>query len=172
MKKDLIYTMRMSTRVREALTVAANKERRTAASLLDKVITDYLTKEGFLREPEFEAERRRLPRKKITMPAKTLLKAGAEEEAFPCAVLDISLGGVLVTYPKGSGVRFASTGELPQFELRLELPPAYEALCFNCDTRRMHDTGSGIQVGATYRNPTGSCLQKLDSYLGSIPIPQ
>jgi hypothetical protein len=172
MKKDLIYTMRMSTRVREALTVAANKERRSAASLLDKVITDYLAKEGFLREPEFGTERRSLPRKKITMPAKTLLEAGAGKVTFPCAVLDISLGGVLVTYPKGSGVRFASTGELPQFELHLELPPAHEALCFSCDTCRMHDTGSEIQVGATYRDPTETCLQKLDTYLGGIPIAQ
>ena len=165
MKKDAVYSMRMSSRVRDALKTAANKERRTVASLLDKIITDYLAQEGFLRGPEFDAERRRFPRKKITVPAKTFLKIGSKDDPFPGVVLDISMGGVLVTYPKGSEIRFASTGELPHFEICLELPRLEEELCFDCNARHMRDTGNEIQVGAAFSSPKGQDLQRLNTYL-------
>jgi hypothetical protein len=165
MKKDAVYSMRMSSRVRESLKMAAKRERRTVASLLDKIITDYLAKEGYLRGPEFGAERRRFARKKITVPAKTFLKIGVKDEAFPGVVLDISMGGVLITYPKGSEIRFASTGELPHFEICLELPRLEEDLCFDCNARHMRDTGDEIQVGAAFSNPKGEDLQRLNTYL-------
>jgi len=165
MKKDAVYSMRMSMRVRETLKMAAKRERRTVASLLDKIITDYLANEGYLRGPEFGAERRRFPRKKITVPAKTFLRIGVKDEAFPGVVLDISMGGVLITYPKGSEIRFASTGELPHFEICLELPRLEEDLCFDCNARHMRDTGDEIQVGAAFRNPKGEDLQRLNTYL-------
>ncbi len=164
MKKDVVYSMRMNSRVREALRKAATRERRTVASLLDKIVTDYLAKEGFLAGPEFGAERRRFPRKKITLPAKTHLETKTEE-TFPGVVLDISMGGVLVTYPKGSEIRFSSMGQLPNFELCFTLPSEKEELCFDCEARHMRDTGDEIQVGATFSNPKGNYLQKLNSYL-------
>jgi hypothetical protein len=165
MKKDTVYTMRMSSRVREALKKAATKERRTVASLLDKVITDYLAKEGFLTGLEFDMERRKFPRKKVTLPAKTFLKTESQKEAFPGVVLDISMGGLLLTYPKGSEIRFTSMGELPHFEVCIEIPREDEELLFECETRHMRDTGDQIQVGAAFRDPKGSYLQKLGNYL-------
>ena len=165
MKKDAVYTMRMNSRVREALRKAATKERRTVASLLDKIVTDYLAKEGLLTGPELGTERRRFPRKKITLPARTFLRTELQDEAFPGVVLEISMGGLLVTYPKGSEIRFTSTGELPRFEIRFEIPREDEELRFDCETRHMRDTGDEIQVGATFKDPEGNSLQKLNSYL-------
>lgn len=165
MKKDAVYTMRMNSRVRELLKKAATKERRTVASLLDKIVTDYLAKEGFLTGPEFGTERRRFTRKKITLPAKTYLKTELQDQAFPGVLLEISMGGLLVTYPKGSEIRFTSTGELPRFEIRFEVPLQDEELRFECETRHMRDTGDEIQIGATFRDPEGNSLRKLNSYL-------
>ena len=165
MKKDAVYSIRMNSRVRETLKKAATKERRTVASLLDKIIIDYLAKTGFLAGPEFGAERRRCPRKKITMPAKTFMKREAEKEVVPGVVLDISFGGVLVTYPKGSEIRLTPMWELPHFEVCFELPGDDEALYFDCEARHMRDSGDEIQVGATFSNPRGTHLQKLNSYL-------
>ena len=48
MKKDIVYSIRMSILVREALKRAAKKERRTVASLLDKIILDYLEEQRYL----------------------------------------------------------------------------------------------------------------------------
>ncbi len=165
MKKDVIYSMRMNIKVREALKEAAKQDRRSVASLLDKIIIDYLSTEGFLTEAELDDERRRFPRKKVNMPAKTFVKKGPERESFPGAVLDLSMGGALVAYSKGSEMTFTSMGGLPQFELCLEDKQAGDEIHFNCETRRMHDTGKEIQVGAAFSDPKGEYLQKLSGYL-------
>jgi predicted transcriptional regulator len=47
MGKDATYTLRLDSRVKDALKTAAKRDRRTVSSLLEKLIYDYLTKEGF-----------------------------------------------------------------------------------------------------------------------------
>jgi hypothetical protein len=166
MKKDAVYSMRMNSRVREALKMAANKERRTVASLLDKIVTDYLVKEHFLSDADFGSERRNYRRKKITMPVKTHLARGStRERSFAGVILDLSQGGALVTYPKRSDFRFNSIGGLPDFQLSLEVPELNEELEFSCETRHMLDTGNEIHIGACFHNPAKSDLEKLDRYL-------
>ena len=68
MKKDVIYSMRMNRQVRDALKKVAHKKHRTVASLLDKIISDYLEKEGYIDLHGIREERRRHARKKITLP--------------------------------------------------------------------------------------------------------
>ncbi len=164
MKKDVVYCMRMNRRVRETLNRIAKKDHRSVASLLDKIVADYLAKEGYLEGPEFDTERRRFPRKKITLPVKTFMKAGSEEKVFPGAALDISMGGALVTYPKGSEMSFTSIGKRSRFELCIEQPQANGDLRFSCEARHMRDTGNEIQVGAAFNDPDENSLQKLNSY--------
>jgi len=165
MKKDSIYSMRVSTRILGALKRAAKKERRTVASLLDKIITDYLIEEGLLTEMDFGEERRRFPREKIPLTARTFLKAGEEVESFSSVIHDISMGGVMVSYPKGSDISFSSIGKLPDFELLFELPRGDERLRFDCSTCHMRDTGNEIQVGAAFISPNESDLQRLQNYI-------
>jgi c-di-GMP-binding flagellar brake protein YcgR len=163
MKKDIIFSMRMSTQVREALKTAAKREHRTISSLLSKIITEHLEKEGLsVKERPFE-ERRRHQRRRLLMPSKTYLDANSKAKDLPGVILDISLGGVLVTYPKASEIRTTSIGELSSFELCFELPSTREKLCFGCDARRMTDTGNEIQVGAIFRNPSDASLEKLQT---------
>lgn len=163
MKKDTIYSLRMNRKVREALQRASNKERRTVASLLDKIITDFLTREGYLSEIDFGAERRKFHRKKLTMPTETILKEGENQKSVPGVLLDLSLGGALITYPKSSAVRFSSVGKLPDFGLNLKIPGKEDVLRFDCNTKHMRDTGDEIQIGASFRNPEDNQLQELDN---------
>ena len=165
MKKDVMYSVRMPSRVREALREAAKKDYLTVASLVNKIITGYLTKEGFLRGPEFGTERRRFPRKKITLPAKTILKAESGDDLLPSVVLNISMDGVLITFPKGSEISFTSADKLSHFELYLELLRADAELCFECEARHIHETGDEIQVGAIFSDPKENYLKNLGSYL-------
>jgi PilZ domain len=164
-EKDAVYSMRMSSNIREALRRAAKKERRTVASLLDKVITDFLQKEGFFLGSELGGERRRFPRKKITLPATTILRSGSKAETYPGVILDISRGGVLVTYAKGSEMKFTSKGELPHFRVCFQVPQSRKELCFDCVARHMRDAGEEIQVGANFSDPSEKNLQRLAPYL-------
>ncbi len=164
MKKDTIYSLRMNRKVREALQRASNKERRTVASLLDKIITDFLTREGYLSDIDIGAERRKFHRKKLTMPTETILKEGANQKTVPGVVLDLSLGGALITYPKSSEVRFSSVGKLPDFGLNLKIPGKEDVIRFDCNAKHMRDTGDEIHIGASFSNPEENQLQKLDNH--------
>ena len=165
MEKDTVYSMRLSRGVREALNRAAKKECRTVASLLNKVISDYLRKEGYLLKLEFGEERRRFPRSKINLPVTTFLEREPESEGSPGVVLDVSMSGVLVAYAKGSQIRFASNGGLPRFRVCFHFQKAEKELSFDCVARHLRDIGSEIQVGAGFDHPSKSDLQKLNSFL-------
>lgn len=160
MEKDAVYSMRINRTVREVLGRAARKERRTVASLLDKIISEYLEQNGFI-IPELTGKRRRCAREKISLPAKTILKRGVELKSFPCVIHDISFGGVMVSYPKGSRMRFSCEGKLPDFEICFELPRGETAVQFKCEVRYMRDNGNEIQVGAAFKSPNENDLLKL-----------
>jgi hypothetical protein len=134
------------------------------ASLLDKIITDFLTREGFLSEHDFGAERRKFHRKKMTMPTETILTEGVNQKSVPGVVLDLSLGGALITYPKSSDIRFSSVGKLPDFGLNLKVPGKKDVLRFDCNSKHMRDTGDEIQIGASFSDPEEKQLQKLDDH--------
>ena len=151
----------MNSRVREALKRAAQKERRTVASLLDKIIIDYLSREG---HANLDAERRTSDRTSITLPARSIVGEGEQKKTFPGVVLDLSPGGVLMTYAKGSDIPFSSVGKLPRFELCIEDPHSHDQISINCDTRHMRDTGNEIQVGARFIDPSEQQLEKLAAY--------
>jgi hypothetical protein len=164
MKKEMIYSLRMSKTVRNALKKAAQKESRTVASLLDKIIKDYLDKEGLLAYSDSIMERRWFTRKEIYKPANIYFEKESGKKEFAIVVLNVSLGGVLIGYPKSSEIQF-SVNDLPEFELCLDLKSVDKPLCFNCESKRLIDKGYGIQIGANFLNPNEKDLQMLRAYL-------
>ncbi len=165
MKKDIVYSIRMSILVREALKRAAKKERRTVASLLDKIILDYLEEQRYLLPHETGSDRRGHQRSKITLPATTTMEIDGQRDSFPCVITDIAMGGVFVTYPKGSKIKEAFLRELDRFNLAFKLPQTGEQLDFDCDARRMVEVDGEIQVGAVLNEPQDTDLNKLKDYL-------
>ena len=71
----------------------------------------------------------------------------------------------MVGYPRGSDIRFTSTGKLPGFEVCFELPLTKAQLRFECDARHMRDVGNEIQVGVAFRNPNREDLERLKGYV-------
>ena len=128
MKKDVVYSIRMSILVRESLKRAAQKERRTVASLLDKIILDYLEDERYLQLPVIASDRRDFQdrrgfkRKKITLPATLTIKVQGRSETFACALLDIAMGGVLVSFLRNSDIKLNPSKDLQHFKLSFQLP--------------------------------------------------
>ena len=164
MKKEAIYSLRMSKTVRDALKRAAKKESRTVASLLDKIIKDYLERNGHLTNSNSIAERRWFTRKEIFKPANIYFEMGSERKEYGVVVLNISLGGVLIAYPKATGIQI-SAEDLPNFELCLELTGVDGPLCFDCEAKRKIDSGYGVQVGANFATASQDDLRTLRTYL-------
>lgn len=165
MKKEIVYSIRMSILVREALKRAAKKERRTVASLLDKIILDYLEEQRYLLPSETGSDRRSYERKKITLPATTFIELDGKVDIFPCVITDIAAGGGFVTYPRGSRVKQCFANDINRFILSFRLPQTGEELKFTCNTRRMAEVDGEFQVGAVITEPDEAALKKLKNYL-------
>jgi hypothetical protein len=171
MKKDVVYSIRMSILVRESLKRAALRERRTVASLLDKIILDYLEDERYLQLSEIETDRRGFQdrrgfkRKKITLPATLTITVGGKTEAITCVILDITMGGVLVSFRRSSKINLSTIGDLPHFKLSFHLPQIEKELHFQCDTLRMIEKEREIHIGAVIREPDSETLKQLKFYL-------
>ena len=165
MKKDTVYSLRLNSKVRAALKKAAEVKCRTMASLLDKIITDYLKNTGFLTRMELGEERRRFLRESIPLPSRVIVKNGEKTESIPSVVRDISPGGVKVIFPKDAEKKITQSAMLPHFDLWVDFPKDSQQLCFECDMRHVHKTDSEIQIGASFENTDKQAIQKLRGYL-------
>ena len=161
----------MSILVRESLKRAAVQERRTVASLLDKIILNYLEDERYLQLSETGTDRRGFQdrrifkRKKIALPATLTIRVGGKTETFACVIIDIAMGGVLVNFPKSSKIKIGTAGDLPHFKLSFHLPQIEDKLHFQCDTLRIIEKDREIQIGAVIREPDEETLKQLKFYL-------
>lgn len=164
MPKEVIYSLRMSRELRDALKKAAKDESRTVASLLDKIITDYLAQKGLLSQLDGVKDQRWFTRKDIYKPATIFVEEKTEEKKVEIVVINISLGGVLIGYPKNSAVSF-STGQVPRFELCMDLAEEKQSICFECEASRMTDSGYGVQVAASFIDADPNDLHLLQAYL-------
>ncbi len=168
MRKNVSYSMRMSGNIRDLLKKAADRERRTVASLLDKIIIEYLKNEGYLTWKDLRQDKRRLFRNQTILPAIAQQDTADEAERFPCLVRDISTGGVLLGFPKGSAFNISSKGELPRFKLALTIPEAPKSALFDCAARHMRDTGEEIQMGCMFEPYPFQEQQTLQKYLANM----
>ncbi len=164
MKKEVIYSLRMDRTLRDALKKAAKKESRTVASLLEKIIKDYLAKEGFLTRADSTGDQRWFTRREIYTPAHIFFEKNSEIKKITIVIINISMGGVLIAYPKSTETYF-SAEDFPKFELCLEPEAKEKPLCFNCEANRMVDSGYGVQVGANFIDTDEGALQMLKNYI-------
>lgn len=164
MKKEVIYSLRMSRELRDALKKAAKNESRTVASLLDKIIQDYLSQKGLLTQIDGIKDQRWFTRKEIYTPATIFVGEKSQPKKVEIVVINISLGGVLIGYPKHTAVAFSSE-RTPRFELCMDLSEEKQPLCFRCHASRMTDSGYGVQVAANFVDADPKDLHQLRSYL-------
>jgi len=165
MKKDVVYSLRINSKVRDALKKAAEANCRTMASLLDKIITDYLKDEGFLAKIKPVEERRQFKRWAIPLPSRTVLKTNENTDSIPSVVKDISMGGVKVVFPRHVENKITTSSMLTHFDLSVDFPNDNRQLTFNCNMRHVNKTDSEIQIGAAFENMSQEYLRQLKNYL-------
>jgi hypothetical protein len=165
MIKDIVYSIRLTRLVRDTLRHAARKERRTVASLLDKIIVGYLEENRYLLPHETGGDRRAHLRNKITLPALTIIETGGKNLSFPCVITDMAIGGLNVTFPRGSEVREYLLRGQDEFRLLFTLPENGIEINFQCDARRFVEEEREIHIGAMIINPNANDLSTLKEYL-------
>jgi hypothetical protein len=95
----------------------------------------------------------------------TELDNGYNGFSIPCVITDIAMGGVNITYPKGSRIKEVLLKGRDQFRLSFKLPQNGEEINLQCDARRIVEVNKEIQIGAMIQNPNPRDLSTLKQYL-------
>ena len=155
-KKELTICFRTSEGLRKSLKKIAGQERRTLSGLIVNVLSDYLKH----KETSFsDEERRRYPRKTVTLPA--FISGADVRETQSGAILDLSLGGMRLSVPKESGIETWHTPLKVLFALAGEKAP----VALSCTPTRAHHNNGDIEVAGPFANCDFHNYQKVQAYL-------
>ncbi len=168
MRKDKIYSLRLTAGMRRALSIAAHRDRRSVASLLEKIIADYLAEEGITWERNSDyRDRRRHPRKDVFLPARlTIEQAPKIRKEIEALVENMSLGGAYVIYANGHSPSWKLQSEI---YLIVRIPRSPEPLELSCRAVRVIRDEEKVGVGLQYRKMGDKELSLIDGFLQSDP---
>jgi hypothetical protein len=162
MKKELTICFRTTKDIKNALEAIARESRKSLSSVIDNIIYNNLKDIKSLKE--IKNERREFNRKVVQLPA-FIYDAGAETNVVrTCTVLDISLGGLLISVPKGAKLEITN-GRGKKFQAIFTLPESIQPIEMVCSSQRISRTEKDVQVGADFVDSNFQSCQNLQKYL-------
>ena len=156
MKKLLTICFRTNSNLREALEEIGQKERRSLSTLIENVLYDYM---DHMKTLNAGNEKRRHPRKKVSLPA--FITGGDVREKETGVIIDLSFGGIKISVPKESTVE---TWIAP-LNILFALPTEKVPLTLRCLPSRIREVNEDTEVAATFADCDFISYQRLQSYL-------
>ncbi|MGD0276329.1 MAG: PilZ domain-containing protein [Syntrophales bacterium] len=164
MKKELTICFRTTKDNKKSLEQIAKKSRKSVSSVINNIIYNYL---GENKSPNaLPKEQREFPRKKVQLPA--LFYNGNTQSGnikTLCTVLDISLGGVLISAPLGSKLEITKNDLGKNFNVILSLPESLQPIDMTCRLQRIHEYEKDVQIGVDFVDTNFQSCQILQKYL-------
>jgi hypothetical protein len=112
-----------------------------------------------------DQDRRRFERRKVDLPA-TIGDAHSDPRDFEMGtVLDISVGGIRFSVPKGMTVQIQTDSETSEFSVIFTLPNNSWRTNLICRPQRISESEEDVQIGAAVVNPDYFYTTALRKYL-------
>ena len=163
MKKPITICFRTSEELRGALETAAGEDRRSLSSMIELVLTEHLKRKRDFSDRD-QVERRRYPRKQVTIPAYVeVCEAGVTQHG--AVILDLSLGGMRVSVSKECVSKIYERREKPHFEMSFTLPSENKPVRLVCKPERVVPSNGNAYVGASFVDADFTAYQRLQQYL-------
>ncbi|MEN6318124.1 MAG: PilZ domain-containing protein [Syntrophaceae bacterium] len=163
MDKDSLVCFRVRRELQEALVKISLEERSSLSSLIEIVLTNYLTVREMSKK--ISHERRNHPRKSILAPALIKQYGSGKIKLEIGAITDISLGGVRIAIPRDAKCEMSDNSYSSAFEIVFTLPNENMPIYLSCEPRRVVDYKESINVGASFRGIALNNYKELQTYL-------
>ncbi|OPY15928.1 MAG: PilZ domain protein [Syntrophus sp. PtaB.Bin138] len=161
MKKDSLICFRTTRKLHESLTQLAREDQRSMSSTIEMVLVNYLKERKSFKG--IEQEKRRYPRKAISLPA--VINMPEPGRMGVGSIAEISLGGVNIIIPKDFRHQIRIDGQKSRFEIVFNLPEGNLPVCLTCESQRVVDAEDSVQVGASFVDADFRCYKTLQTYL-------
>ncbi len=122
----------------------------------------------FSRNKKVEGEKRRHPRKAVSLPA-LVGGCGLEDKALlqTALVVDISLGGLQISIPSTYKFKKQGDGDASRMTITFALPESKKPLSIQCVPQRVFRSDQGTKIGASLVDTDVEMYQTLQNYLMS-----
>ena len=111
-----------------------------------------------------DQDRRRSERRKVALPA-FIGDANSDAQDFETGtVLDISLGGIRFSVPKGTTFELRTDGDTNDLSVIFTLPNNHWRTNVICRPRRIFESANKVQIGASVLNPDYFYAKALHEY--------
>ncbi len=163
MKKSITICFRTDQKLRVLLETAAREDKRTMSAAIERILTDYLEKNrGF--SDRVLVERRRYPRKQVTMPAYVEV-SGANATRLSAVILDLSLGGMRVSIPKEYVSKIYKWEKESSFAISFTLPSEKKPVRVQCSPQRLIPSNGNAYLGVRFVDAEFESYQRIQQYL-------
>lgn len=163
MKKDVSICFRTSAAIRDALSDIAEEERKSISGVIESIIYRHL-KTG-VAPKGIGKERRRFMRKKVSLPAFIDSSESRDHEFDAGTVLDISMGGIRFSVPKGTKFETQYKNGDAEFSVMFILPDESKPVKVKCRTMQVYDEAQVVQIGAAFQDADFNSYRALHNYL-------
>ena len=166
MGKNVTICFRTSEDLRNALKKISEEERRTLSSTIEAIIYQYLHNGNGVQS--IEEDKRRYPRKSVSLPA-LISESGSNDHALQAGiVLDISLNGIQVSIPQDYKYEVkeeSKNSEVQKISIIFTLPDGKRPLAMQCIPRHVVHSKNETCIGANFVDTDFASYQTLQSYL-------
>ena len=163
MNKKATICFQTSSEVKSALETIAEEEQHTLSSIVEAIVFQYLrSKRGF---QGIIKNRRQCNRKKVSLKAFIGDPRWHSRDFVEGTVLDISLGGIQFSIPKGTKVEILASDTVTEYSVIFTLPNNIWKTNVKCRSKRVVESEKAIQVGAAFVSPDFSTCSTLQKYL-------
>jgi hypothetical protein len=161
--KNITICFRTSEDLRKSLEAIATEERRSISSTIENILYQFIEN-----QTEFQGvkdDKRRYPRKSVTMPA--LINAvGSTDQALQAGiVLDLSLGGLQISVPNGCQLDMQEDKDNSRISIIFTLPDHNRPVTMQCVPTRVYPSEQQTIIGATIADTDFQSYRALQNYL-------
>jgi hypothetical protein len=163
MRKDITICFRTIQEIRTALETISHKTKRSMSLVIEDIISSYLQDNKALQSTE--KEKRRFLRKGVNIPV-VFRDLDAEASQLQAGtILDISLGGMRISFSNGYCDEISIGGQDNEFEAIFTLPNEKRPISIKCRPHRVIADMDDKQLGASFVDSDFSSYKTLQSYL-------
>ncbi len=109
--------------------------------------------------------RRRFERKKVSIPAYIGYTRWQPHDFVAGTMLDISLGGIRLSIPKGTKVEIQNVSETDELSIIFSIPTSLWPISMKINPQRIFESAEEVQVGASLINTNFQAYSALQKYL-------
>lgn len=163
MVKDRTVCFQTSSKVCNCLEKLAEQEKQSVSSVVESIIYSHLRDNKIL-GCLFQS-RRRSERTKVGLPAFVGDPRWQREEFVAANIIDLSIGGIRFSVPKGSRLEMQNSSETSEFSAIFTLPNTLWPIHVKFQPQRVFESAEEVHVGAALVNPDFYACTALQKHL-------